>query len=93
VLTELGDWLVEGLEADELRVLLSCPQMAPEDAARLGWLSARAGYPGTEPGHWLFRCRSRERSGLTLLRFFRVPPGSLNPVATALSVQASPPWG
>jgi hypothetical protein len=52
MLSELGDWLVEGFEADEL------------------------------PETWSFRCRARGPRGVTLVRFFRVTDGVLEPVVS-----------
>jgi hypothetical protein len=80
MLTELGDWLVEGFEADELRIVATLPQVQPEDAALIVWRLAQAKYPPSNPDRWTFRCRSRGLGGPTLLRFFCVTDGALEAV-------------
>jgi len=86
MLTELGDWLVEGFEADELRMVATLPQIQPEDAAQIAWRMAQVKYPPSEPDAWSFRCRARAPGGVTLVRFFCVSDGLLE------AVVAYPSW-
>ena len=79
MLTELGDWLVEGFEAGELRMFATLPQVQPGDAARIGWRMAQAKYPPSDPDLWSFRCHARGPGGVTLLRLFFVIDGVLEP--------------
>jgi hypothetical protein len=81
VLTELGDWLVEGFEGEELRMVATLPQVQPEDAARVAWRMAQVKYPPSAPDDWTFRCRSTGPGGITWVRFFCVTDGVLEPVA------------
>ena len=82
MLAELGDWLVEGFESNELRMAATLPQIEPKDAARVAWRMAQVKYPPFAPDRWSFRCRARGRRGVTLVRFFCVTDGVLEEVVS-----------
>jgi len=86
LLTELGDWVVAGFAAKELKTIASCSQMHPEDAARLVWLAARAKYPDLHSSDWTFRCESRDSAGATVVRLFRAEGSVIAPLGPELKL-------